>query len=72
MFSKLIDLEINDTIYLEDNVNGKKEYIVYDIYKVSSNNLEPLDQDTTDIILTLITCVNYSDDRLVIKAIIND
>ena len=70
MFNHLIDLKIGDSVYLTDNENGIIEYQVYDIYKVKPQNTEPLEQQTGGKKeLTLITCVNYSQNRLVIKAI---
>lgn len=69
MFNNLIDLEINNLIYLVDNENGEIEYKVYDIYKVKENNIEPIKQKSKEEIeLTLITCVNYTNNRLIIKA----
>lgn len=70
MFNHLIDLEIGDSIFLTDNKNGKIEYTIYDIYKVKPENVEPLSQETRgEKEITLITCVNYSKNRLVVKAI---
>ncbi len=69
MFNHLIDLQIGDEIYLTDNVNGKQVYTIYDIYKVKPNNTEPLNQETEgNKIITLITCVNYSRNRLIVQA----
>lgn len=69
MFNNLIDLEINDSIYLIDNKNGEIEYNVYDIYKVKENNIDPIKQKISgEIELTLITCVNYTNNRLIVKA----
>lgn len=69
MFSNLIDLEIDDKIYLIDNEKGEVEYRVYDIYKVKENNIDPIKQKSKEEIeLTLITCVNYTNNRLIIKA----
>lgn len=69
MFNHLIDLEIGDSIFLTDNKNGIIEYIVYDIYKVKPQNTKPLSQETEgNREVTLITCVNYSKNRLVVKA----
>lgn len=70
MFNHLINLEIGDSIFLTDNINGKVEYSIYDIYKVKPENTEPLSQQTDgEKQITLITCVNYSKNRLVVKAI---
>lgn len=69
MFNHLIDLEIGDKLYLTDNKNGKYTYIVYDIYKVKPENILPIEQETNGKrIVTLITCANYSKNRLIIKA----
>lgn len=70
MFNHLIDLEKGDKIFLTDNKNGIVEYKVYDKYKVKPQNTNPLSQNTNGKReLTLITCVNYSRNRLVIKAV---
>lgn len=70
MFYDLINLEIGDEFYLLDNKNGKYTYTIYDIYKVKPQNTDSLNQDTDDKrVVTLITCVNYSDTRLIIQAI---
>lgn len=70
MFHHLIDLEIGDSVFLTDNKNGEIEYTIYDIYRVKPENVEPLSQETRgEKEITLITCVNYSKNRLVVKAI---
>lgn len=70
MFYNLIDLEVGDEFYLLDNKNGKYTYTIYDIYKVKPQNTNSLEQDTGGKrIVTLITCVNYSDTRLIIQAV---
>lgn len=70
MFNHLIDLKIGDSLFLTDNTNGKVEYTIYDIYRVKPENIEPLSQETRgEKEVTLITCVNYSTKRLVVKAI---
>ncbi len=70
MFNHLIDLKVGDSVYLTDNTNGLVEYQIYDIYKVKPQNTKPLEQNTNgQRELTLITCVNYSKNRLVVKAI---
>lgn len=69
MFYDLINLEIGDEFYLLDNKNGKYTYTIYDIYKVNPKNTECLNQNTDGKrIVTLITCVNYSNTRLIIQA----
>lgn len=70
MFNDLIDLEIGSEIKLIDNINGEKLYEVYDIYKVKPENINPLNQETDGKrIITLITCVNYSNTRLIVQAV---
>lgn len=69
MFNHLIDLEVGDELYLSDNINGKKAYTIYDIYKVKPQNTAPIEQETKgEKIVTLITCVNYSKNRLIVQA----
>lgn len=69
MFNHLIDLQIGDILYLTDKEHGKCKYKIYDIYRVKPQNTEPLSQDTENVELTLITCVNYSRNRLIVKAV---
>lgn len=70
MFNHIIELEKGDSIFLTDNKNGIFEYEVYDIYKVKPQNSTPLSQETNGKReITLITCVNYSQNRLIIKAV---
>lgn len=70
MFNHLIELEIGDELYLTDNKNGKYVYTIYKIYKVKPQNVAPINQETEGKrIVTLITCVNYSKNRLIIQAI---
>lgn len=69
MFKGLKRLEIGDEFYLIDNKNGKIAYTIYDIYQVDENNMVPIDQKTNGKrIVTLITCVNYTDHRLIVQA----
>lgn len=69
MFKHLVELEKGDEIYLSDNKNGKCVYTIYDIYKVREDNIQPLSQNTNGKReITLITCVNYSPYRLIVKA----
>lgn len=70
MFNHLIDLQVGDELYLLDNKNGKVVYKIYDIYKVKPQNIEPLTQETNGKkVVTLITCVNYSKNRLIVQAV---
>lgn len=73
MFNHLIDLEKGDELYLTDNNNGKIGYTIYDIYRVKPQNTKPIRQETNgNKIITLITCVNYSKNRLIVQAIANN
>lgn len=68
MFSKLAKLEINDSIFITDLNNVKIEYVVYNKYKTSGNNLTCTNQ-TVDTEITLITCNdNNNSERIVVKA----
>lgn len=70
MFNHLIDLQVGDELDLLDNKNGKVVYKIYDIYKVKPQNIEPLTQETNGKrVVTLITCVNYSKNRLIVQAV---
>ena len=68
MFNKLINLEKQDIIFLTDNLHGKKQYIVKEIYKVEHTNLEPIKQNMEEIQITLLTCINFSNKRLIVQA----
>lgn len=70
MFNHLIDLQIGDELHLLDNKNGKVVYKICDIYKVKPQNTDPLNQETNGKrAVTLITCVNYSKNRLIVQAV---
>ena len=70
MFNHLIDLEIGDKLYLTDNKNGKYAYTIDKIYKVKPENTAPIHQETLEKrMVTLITCVNYSKNRLIVQAV---
>lgn len=66
-FGNLNQLKKGDSIYLE-NQNGKQyQYIVYDKYKVAPDDFKCL-QPKRKYDLTLLTCDNFNQKRLVIKA----
>lgn len=68
MFSQLHTLNINDSVYITDLNNTKLEYIIYDKFKVSENNLA-CTKASSNIELTLITCNSTNNsERIVIKA----
>ena len=69
MFQNLKELEIGDKIYLTSKNGIKKEYDIYDIFKVYPNDTKCLSQKTNgNIELTLITCTLDSEKRIIVKA----
>lgn len=69
MFTNVYKLEEGDKIYLTDNKNGKIEYVVYDIYKVKTENTKSLSQKTNGKReITLITCTANAKQRIIVKA----
>ena len=68
-FSKISSLSINDEIIIYDNSNNKFSYFVSDIYEVSSDDPSPVySYDKNNKQLTLITCNNFNNNRIVVKA----
>lgn len=69
-FSKIATLSNNDEIIIYDNSNIKYSYFVYDIYEVKYNDLSPVySYDSNSILLTLITCNNLNNNRIIVKAL---
>lgn len=69
LFGKLQNVQPNDKIILEEAESGLiKEYTITETYIVKETDLTPLNQDQTDTILTLITCTERSDERLIVRA----
>jgi len=70
-FSKIGNLNINDEIILYDNSNKKFSYFVSNIYEVKSNDVSPIySYDKNLKQLTLITCNNLNDNRIIVKALL--
>lgn len=68
MFSKLYELNINDSIFITDLNNIRLEYIIYEKYTVKKNNLN-CTNNTIDTQVTLITCNDSNNsERIVVKA----
>ena len=68
MFSKIDELDKNDSIYISDLNKNKLEYTVYGKYSTTENDLS-CTKETNDIEITLITCnKNNNNKRIVIKA----
>lgn len=69
MFRNLKKLKVGDTLTISDNDVGKVEYIIYDIYRVSPDDISCLSQDTNNLkVVTLITCTSNSKERIIVKA----
>lgn len=68
-FSKISTLNINDEIIIYNNSDKKFSYYVSDIYEVNPNDLSPVYSDKTNSReLTLITCNNFNNNRIIVKA----
>ena len=68
-FSNLFLLNNGDEIFLYDNSEQKFIYKVFSYYEVSSSDMSPiLDYDRNIKQLTLVTCNNLNQKRLIIKA----
>ena len=69
MFYKLKQLKIGDELTISDNKIGKVEYVIYDIYTVTPDDVSCIKQDTNGKKeVTLITCTNNSKKRYIVKA----
>ena len=68
-FSNLFLLNNGDEIFLYDNSEQKFIYKVFSYYEVSSSDMSPiLDYDRNIKQLTLVTCNNLNQNRLIVKA----
>jgi len=68
-FSRLNELEKNDTIDIFDLSGQKIVYSIYDIFENNPSDLSCTNQDVGDNkIITLLTCNNVNGKRLIIKA----
>ena len=67
-FSDINKLNLGDKIHLYNNYNNILIYIVYDIYEVNINNLSPIKDQNEFKELTLITCNNFNNKRIIVKA----
>lgn len=69
MFRNLKKLNIGDKFTISDNIIGKVEYQIFDIYTVlpkDTSCLEPVTIEEREV--TLITCTSDSKKRIIIKA----
>ena len=72
-FSKIKNLNINDKIFLYDNFNNEYIYSVINNYEVKFTDVSPVYQTISNSYeLTLVTCNNYTNNRIIIKAMIED
>ena len=68
-FSNINLLSQNDEIILYDNLGNSFSYFVYDVYEVKDDDLSPVyDYDENSYELTLVTCNNISDNRIIVKS----
>ena len=69
-FSKIRYLKNNDQITISDNNNTIYKFLVFDNYEVDSSNLSPIYETTAKYKkeLTLVTCNNQNNKRIIIKA----
>lgn len=69
MFYHVKELKIGDRLFITDPEVGKIEYEIYDIYQVLPEDVNCLSQDTQGAReVTLITCTNDSEKRIIVKA----
>lgn len=70
-FSKISNLNINDEIILYDNSNKKFSYAVSEIYEVKPDDVSPIySYDKNSKQLTLITCNNLNNNRIIVNALL--
>lgn len=67
-FSKLGDLSKDDVVYIKEKDGMKRVYSVTEKKEISANDVSCLEQNTNDKRqVTLITCTNVKNKRLVVK-----
>ena len=73
-FSKIQNLKINDRIIISDNTNSVYTFYVFDNYEVAPSDLSPIYETTNQFKkeLTLVTCNNQNDKRIIVKAKLDD
>ena len=68
-FSNISNLSLNDEIYIYNNEGSKFCFFVFQNYEVKSDDLSPINPTSKNSLeLTLITCNNFNNNRIVIKA----
>lgn len=69
-FSKISILNVDDEIIIYNNSNKKFSYFVSDIYEVKSDDTSPIfSYDYNLKLLTLITCNNLNNNRIIVRAL---
>ena len=69
-FSNIDKLQKDDEIYIYDNNGFKYIYAITENYEVKENDLSPIyNYNKNEKTLTLITCNNLNNNRIIIKAI---
>lgn len=69
MFHNLKDLEVGNQLFISDHNIGRIEYQVNQIYVVKPEDVSCLSQETNQKReVTLITCTNDSEKRIIVKA----
>lgn len=70
-FSQIDKLEVNDKIIIVDNFNNEYNFSVIKNYEVKSNDLSPIYENSSNKYeLTLVTCNNMNNNRIIIKAVL--
>lgn len=68
-FSNINLLKVNNEIVLYDNSQNAFNYFVESVYEVNNNDFSPIyDYDKNEKNLTLITCNNINNNRIIIRA----
>ena len=70
-FSQIRYLDVNDQVIIVDNNNVSYTFFVFDVYEVDSSDLSPIYQtvNNSDKELTLVTCNNQNNRRIILKAL---
>ncbi|MFR6021582.1 MAG: sortase [Clostridia bacterium] len=68
-FSNVSLLKPNDEIVLYDNLQNSFYYFVENVYEVNNSDFSPIyDYDKNGMFLTLITCNNVNNNRIIVRA----
>lgn len=71
MFAKIKKLRNGDKVEITNIYGEKYVYLVYDSFYVEANDVEVL-KETDEPIITLITCNNIGNKRLIVRAKLNE